>query len=89
MGKNTNHILYYLSLVGVLACGTVLIFIFSRDKNLQMLTVVGIGLSYLSLGILHHFTDHDLVLKIVIEYILIAALGIAAAFFVFRGGFGF
>lgn len=84
-----NHNLYYLSLLSVLFSGIVLVIIFSGDSILQMLTVVGVAFSYVILGIVHHLIDHDLVLKIVVEYILIAALGIAAALFVFRGGFGF
>lgn len=84
-----NHKVYYLSLLSVLVFGIVLIFIFSGDSLLQMLTVIGVAFSYVILGIVHHLIDHNLVLKIMVEYILIAALGIAAAFFVFRGGFGF
>ncbi|EKD86391.1 MAG: hypothetical protein ACD_37C00313G0004 [uncultured bacterium] len=84
-----SHNLYYLSLLSVLFFGIVLIIVFSEDSLLQMLTVVGVAFSYVILGLVHHLIDHDLVAKIVVEYILIAALGIAAAFFVFRGGFGF
>ncbi len=54
-----------------------------------MIIVVGMSTAYLVFGIVHHLLNHDLVAKIVIEYVLIAMLGIAAALFIFRGGFGF
>lgn len=88
MRKEEDHILYYISLIGVLIFGLILILKFGADKNLQMLTLIGLSFAYAIIGIIHHFLNHDLVLKIVVEYILIAAFGAAAAYFIFRGGFG-
>lgn len=87
--KKQSHIFYYLSLIGVLAIGMFLILALAPNRNLQMITLAGMSISYVLLGVTHHLINHDLVLKIVIEYILIAALGIGAAFFIFKGGFGF
>lgn len=87
MGK--SHKIYYISLISVLILGAFLIYLFSENSLYQLLTAIVIALSYMCLGILHHALDHDLVGKIVVEYILIAVIGIAAAFFIFRGGFGF
>lgn len=87
--KKEDHILYYFSLIGVIIFGVILMFNFSPNRNLQMLTLIGLSIAYIVLGIIHHLINHDLVLKIVIEYILIASLGIAAAFFIYKGGFGF
>jgi len=86
--KKQNHLLYYLLLIGILTTGMFLILALSPNKNLQMITLVGISISYVLLGVVHHLINHDLVLKIVIEYILIAALGVAVTFFIFKGGFG-
>jgi hypothetical protein len=47
-----------------------------------------VSIAYAFVGIFHHVLLHDLVPKIVIEYVLIAAFGVAAAFFIFKGGFG-
>lgn len=87
--KKQKHILYYFCLFSVLATGLFLILAFTPNRNLQMITLVGISISYVLLGIVHHLINHDLVAKIVVEYILIAALGVAGAFFIFKGGFGF
>lgn len=83
-----NHIVYYFLLSAILLGGISLIFAASPDRQAQMMIVVGMGFSYVLVGIIHHLINHDLVAKIVIEYVLIAALGIAAAFFIFKGGFG-
>ncbi len=89
MKNHKNHLIYYSLLVSALVGGLILIAAYSPDKQLQMLIVVGISFLYLLIGIVHHLINHDLVAKIVIEYVLIAMLGIAAAFFIFKGGFGF
>ena len=41
---------------------------------------------YMILGILHHFVNHELTAKIMVEYILIGALGISIVFFIIVGG---
>lgn len=89
MTKIKEHMLYYLSLLGLLIGGLILIFLSSPNRDLQMIFLVGLSICYVMVGIIHHLMNHDLVGKIVVEYILIAVLGIAAAFFVFKGGFGF
>lgn len=87
--KNTDHLLYYASLIGILVSGFILVYSSYPDKNRQMLIVIGMSISYTVLGIAHHLLNHDLATKIVIEYVLIAMLGIAISFFIFKGGFGF
>lgn len=87
--RDKNHLTYYFFLTAVLIAGLILIAAVSGDRQSQMLIVLGFGFSYAVIGISHHLINHDLVAKIVIEYVLIAALGIAAAFFIFKGGFGF
>ena len=89
MKREKNHVIYYLLITTFLIGGVGLVFRYSEDRQTQMLIVLGISFSYFLIGIIHHLINHDLVAKIVIEYVLIAALGIAAAFFIFRGGFGF
>ncbi len=86
--KIRGHIVYYFLLSAVLLGGLSLVFAMSPDRQAQMMIVVGLGFSYVLVGVIHHLINHDLVAKIVIEYVLIASLGIAAAFFIFKGGFG-
>ncbi|MBI2621306.1 MAG: hypothetical protein HYW63_01500 [Candidatus Levybacteria bacterium] len=84
-----NHTTYYILLASILLAGFILILSAHPDRGLQMSLVIGLSFAYVLVGILHHLINHDLVAKIVIEYVLVASLGIATAFFVFKGGFGF
>lgn len=88
MKKRDDHVLYYASLIGVLALGIFIIYSFSNNQTIQMLTLAGLAISYVIAGTFHHLVNHDLVTKIVVEYVLIAILGIAIALFILRGGFG-
>ncbi len=87
--KKSTHLPYYSSLGGILLIGILLIMYFSPNRDSQFLVVVGMGICYTLLGLIHHHLAHDLVLKIVVEYILIATLGVSLIYFVLRGGFGF
>lgn len=85
--KKENHITYYISLILI----SLLIFILvslASSKQLQMVIVVMGGIIYVGFGLLHHLINHDLTVKIVIEYVLIASFGLAAILFLMKGGFG-
>jgi hypothetical protein len=86
--KIKNHFWYYISLLLILIMSAVLLILNMGNKELQMLIFVATTLFYVIWGILHHILNHDLSPKIVIEYVLIGALGISAIFFVFMGGKG-
>lgn len=86
--KLNGHIGYYLSLILLLIFGFLLIYLVSPNRQLQMLIFVITTLFYIILGIVHHKINHDLTIKIVVEYILIGCFGIAVIFFLFKGGFG-
>lgn len=83
-----GHFFYYLSILVTVVIGIILIIHFSPDRNFQLLSVIGVSISYVVIGIIHHLINHDLVAKIVIEYILIAGFGVTASYFIFKGGFG-
>lgn len=72
-----KHFYYYISLFGIIFLGVFLVLQTSFDKNLQMAIVILTTLSYILLGIIHHFINHDLKLKIVVEYILIGTLAVS------------
>jgi hypothetical protein len=80
---------YYLFLIIILAGGVGFIILLSPNKNLQFFAASGLSILYGAYGIIHHRLAHSLVGKIVVEYILVAMLGIAISFFILRGGFGF
>lgn len=86
--KIQNHFGYYISLIAILLMSAVLVVLTMGNKELQMIIFILTTIFYVIWGILHHLLNHDLSSKIVIEYILIGALGISIIFFVFMGGRG-
>ncbi len=84
-----KHHAYFLLQLAVLIFGVTLVIHFSPNRDLQFLCVAIMSAVYAVLGIIHHWINHDLVFKIVLEYIFIAALGASVIFFIYKGGFGF
>ena len=87
MKKLEKHIGYYISLFAILGTGFAIIFL-SFDRSLQILSLVLTAFFYVLWGIIHHLIHHNLTAKIVVEYSLMGALGIAIVFFILKGGFG-
>lgn len=79
---------YHISLIAILVAG-VLIISFSTDKSFQLLTLILTAFFYVLWGVIHHHLHHDLTAKIVVEYVLMGALGISLVFLLLKGGFGF
>lgn len=77
-----KHLWYYSGLLIVSVLALSLLWMTAYDKALQMAALVLLSLFYILWGLLHHFMHHDLHMKIVLEYILIGALGISIAFFI-------
>lgn len=86
--KINEHVIYYMSLIAIFALGIFLMSLAMPNKQLQMLIFVIMAIFYVIWGVLHHFINHELSNKIVVEYILIATLGVAVMFFLLKGGFG-
>ncbi|MEK7518221.1 MAG: hypothetical protein AAB583_06790 [Patescibacteria group bacterium] len=79
---------HYLSLFLILALGFLLAYVNSSNRQLQIGIVALTTLAYVSWGILHHMLNHDLNMKIVIEYVLIGCFGLAVVVFLLKGGLG-
>jgi len=86
--KINEHVAYYISLIVIFALGAFLMSSTTSNKQLQMLIFVIMAFFYVIWGVLHHFINHELSSKIVVEYILIGTLGVAIMFFLLKGGFG-
>jgi hypothetical protein len=84
--KLKKHFGYYLSLLAILSLGLVLILLASPNIKLQSLVISLTVFFYVLWGVLHHFINHELTLRIMIEYVLIGALGISVIFFMMLGG---
>lgn len=77
-----RHLIYYISLLAILFLGVFFAFQVSYDKQIQVIIVMITALLYILFGLLHHLINHDLNKKIVIEYILMGALGISIILFI-------
>jgi hypothetical protein len=84
--KFKKHLGYYISLITILSFGLILILLKSSNIKAQTIIVFLTVFFYVLWGILHHLINHELTLKIVIEYVLIGALGISILFFMLMGG---
>ncbi len=72
----THHIFHYIILVTILLGGFGAFFSFRNYPVIQLLIGITTALSYALWGIMHHFVDRDLSIKIVIEYLAISAFAI-------------
>lgn len=80
-----KHIVYYVSLFLIIALGVVLAFQMSYNPRIQMAIVALTAFWYVVWGIAHHIREHDISAKIVVEYVLMASLGISVVFFLVMG----
>lgn len=76
--KTIQHIYHYMPLIGILAVGVLGFYIFAYDRIFQIFISVALAVSYLVWGIVHHYIHKDLHLSVVIEYIIVASLGLVA-----------
>jgi hypothetical protein len=88
MGKLKKHFLYYLSLLLILIFGFSLSFLVYPDLALGFLIISITIVFYIVLGIIHHWANHELSAKIMIEYVLIGVLGLGIIFLVLKGALG-
>ncbi len=79
-----KHHTYYGSLLVMQLLGLYLTYLTAFDFRLQMLVVVMTTFIYIGWALLHHYVEHDITTKIVLEYILIGSLGITTAFFLLK-----
>lgn len=75
--KLKEHILYYLLQLVVVGTGIIGITRIA-GRTAQSLTLVITSMVYLLIALIHHYLNHDLTLKIVVEYLLIGVFGISA-----------
>ncbi len=76
----SEHTIYYASLIIILSLSFLLAYS-SSDRSFQIGVIVATTFFYVLWGIMHHLMNHDLNMKIVIEYILIGAFGLTIIFF--------
>jgi len=75
-----KNIPYYTPLVGILFAGALGFYLFSYDRIFQVAISIAIALSYVIWGIIHHSLEKDLQWEIVVEYLVVASLGLVILF---------
>lgn len=79
-----KHIFYYLSLAALLGIGFTLPIYFVTQKTLQLSFIVLTAFLYVVWGVSHHIIHHSFSIKIMLEYIAIAVLGLSLILFAFN-----
>jgi hypothetical protein len=72
---------YYFLLAGILLSGFLFFLSFAANPRAQMMIVMLTSFSYVGFALIHHYLNNDLSAKVVLEYVLISALGISLVFF--------
>jgi hypothetical protein len=80
MKRIAKHLPHYFSLLGILSAGFVAFWFFSYDRLFQTAISIAVAASYIVWGIVHHYIHHDLTVSVVIEYLVIASLGMVIVF---------
>lgn len=71
---------HYLALLGILLAGAIAFWFFSYDRAFQIAVAIALAIAYISWGIIHHLIRRDFCLTVLIEYILVATLGLVIVF---------
>lgn len=75
-----KHLPHYFSLLGILVVGVLAFAIFSYDKAFQLGVAIALATAYVAWGVIHHWLHRDLHLSVVIEYVVVACLGLFIVF---------
>jgi hypothetical protein len=81
--KHAHHLAHYLPLYGVLTIGAFGIYYFRYDLVFQRGIIIATAIAYFSWGVVHHKIHDDLNLRIILEYLGIALLGLSILLSVF------
>jgi len=76
----TKHLPHYISLIGILGAGVTGFIIFSHDRQFQGAVSIALASGYVAWGVIHHYLHKDLYVSVVIEYLVIATLGLVIIF---------
>ncbi|MEK7559381.1 MAG: hypothetical protein AAB521_03675 [Patescibacteria group bacterium] len=83
---STHDLEYYISLIVILALGLLFVLLASPNKVLQFILIILTTSFYIVFGVVHHVMNHDISRGIMLEYLIIGALGISILFFFLKGG---
>jgi hypothetical protein len=75
-----KHVQHYAPLIGILVAGVIGFILFPNDIGIQMAAIIATAAGYVSWGIIHHHLSRDLEASIVVEYVMVAVLGVTVVF---------
>lgn len=78
------HLGYYTVFLLMAILGFYLLLANANSEQGRMTIVVLLAFFYVVWGLLHHYVHHDISTKIVLEYVLVGALGISVIFFLLK-----
>ncbi|MEK7605267.1 MAG: hypothetical protein AAB478_01950 [Patescibacteria group bacterium] len=84
MIRPDKHYLYYLFLLVMEALIGALIIMSQGDRYMQLVYGLFAAIIYVVWGIIHHLINHTLHKKVVIEYLLMGAVGVSVLYFFLR-----
>lgn len=80
MKNISHHLPHYLTLFGILGAGILAFLLFSYDKIFQFGVSIALSAAYVAWGVVHHYMHRDLHLAVVVEYLVVAILGLVIVF---------
>ena len=80
MKNIAKHLPHYMALLGIFVFGVAGFLLVSYDKVFQTGVAIALAVAYVAWGIIHHHIHRDLHLSVVIEYIVVACLGLVMVF---------
>jgi hypothetical protein len=76
----SRDIQHYIPLISIFLAGIVGFAAFSFDRVFQATLTLALATAYVFWGIVHHSIHKDLHLSVILEYIVVAALGVVIVF---------
>ncbi len=80
MKNIAKHLPHYFPLMGILAAAVIGFIYLPQDRFWQIAITVAMSVSYVVWGIVHHHLYKDFKLNILIEYLVVAFLGMILVF---------
>ncbi len=76
MNKHVIRGMNFIMLVLILAMGVLLFWTFRNEKTAQFYVGILIGVLYVGWGVVYHWLEDDLHMKVVIEYLLVGIIAV-------------
>jgi hypothetical protein len=80
MKRLAKHLPHYTSLIGILLAGALGFYLFSYDRLFQASVASAVAVAYVAWGLIHHHLHKDLHWTVVVEYLVVASLGLVLVF---------